>query len=123
MFKPLTAKSIFSLNTREEPYRPPQINKAGLAKPIATWRLVVGTILRVIGVVLIAIPLLAIVMELARSGFKDPSLDLAGILLAIVVYIAFGRLFLIAAKRVFTSRRLFRKQDKPQEGKGDGCRI
>ncbi|MGB0597114.1 MAG: hypothetical protein ACPGLY_10510 [Rubripirellula sp.] len=95
------------MNTSEDPYRSPQIDEVGLEKSVATWRLVVGTTFRVIGVVLITIPVLALVKELFRSGFRNPSLDFLAIFLTVVFFLALGRMFIIWANRISTGRRLF----------------
>ena len=65
-----------------------------------------------LGVVLIASPSLAMVKELGRSGFKDPLLDPAGILLAVVLYLALGRLLIILVNKISSGKQLFREQDE-----------
>ena len=94
------------MNFSKNPFQPPKIDDVGRTEPAATWRLVVGRVFRVLGLVLIAIPLTAIVGELFRSGFKDPSLDLWGILIAVVVYFALGFWFLSLANKISTGRRI-----------------
>ena len=78
------------MNVSENPYCPPKNEDVGRTKPVATWRLVAGSVFRVLGLVLIAIPLVAIVGEFFRSRLKDPSLDFWGIMIAVVVYLALG---------------------------------
>ena len=99
------------MKTSHDPYRPPQIDESRLVNGVATWRRVLGTICRVLGVVLVAIALLAIVNELFRSGFMDRSLDGAGIVIAVVVYLATGGLLIISGNKLSPGRRQFREQD------------
>jgi uncharacterized membrane protein len=99
------------VNTSEDPYRSPRIDEVEMEKPVAPWRLVVGTTFRVIAVVLIAIPVLGLVKELFRSGFRNPSLDFVAIFLAVVIFLGVGRIFIIGANRISTGRRLFGEQD------------
>ena len=98
------------MNVSENPYCPPKNEDVGRTKPVATWRLVAGSVFRVLGLVLIAIPLVAIVGEFFRSRLKDPSLDFWGILIAVVVYLALGCWFLNLANKISTGRRLLRDE-------------
>ncbi len=68
-------------------------------------------VLRLLGVVLVAIPLLAIVKELFRSGFMDPSLDFAGIAITIVTYVGIGGLLIVWAAKIAKGGNP-RKQDE-----------
>lgn len=104
-FKDNTCMNLF-----EDPYRPPKIDKVGRTKPIVTWRVVMGRVFQVLGLVLIAIPLLAIINEFFRSGFKNPSLDFWVIVIAVFVYLALGCWFLNLAKKISIGRQLLREE-------------
>lgn len=84
----------------QEPYFPPQVDEEKLEQTVPMWRLVVGTILRVLGLAMIAIAVLAIAKELFRSGFMDPDLDLVGIAVAIATYVGIGGLLLVWGTKI-----------------------
>lgn len=69
-----------------------------------------GRVFQVLGLVLIAIPLLAIINEFFRSGFKNPSLDFWVIVIAVFVYLALGCWFLKLAKKISIGRQLLREE-------------
>ena len=99
------------MTSPQEPYRPPQVDEGKLEKTVPMWRLVVATMLRVLGLAMIAIAVLAIAKELFRSRFMDPSLDLAGIAIAIVTYVGIGGLLIVWGAKIAKGGNP-RKQDE-----------